>query len=242
MRVYSLLLQNHTYAQYKDSSKHTTQMYIFYAYAILIVQIKHDPVRTALNNIRILCLCVEQSKFNAFKKSHIATSLVDTHAECISFDEYFDSLSCLCSLFHVQMKNVQKKQKNFHRSEKCTEKYRAIIDINSNRDKDKQQKQLAWESVKNDFDQYCKSQGLYVSKKFMSFKMNKKCSSSDLKINCERIISTYFWVIHIFQIYVRSIDSLQIKYKQLKRLARQEESQAKRDLVKSFNLKPAINH
>lgn len=64
--------------------------------------------------------------------------------------------------------NKRVKSKNYSADEsaaiiKCTEKLHSIININSNRDKDKQEKQLAWKGIKNDFDQYCKSQGFYVS-------------------------------------------------------------------------------
>lgn len=45
---------------------------------------------------------------------------------------------------------------------RCSEKYYAIISKNSNRDKDKKEKQQAWQKIKNEFDQYCKSQGIYV--------------------------------------------------------------------------------
>lgn len=55
---------------------------------------------------------------------------------------------------------------------RCAEKFYDIITKNSSRDKDKQIKQRAWESIKKSFDQYCKSQGIYVSKNsfFMSFR------------------------------------------------------------------------
>lgn len=46
---------------------------------------------------------------------------------------------------------------------RCTEKYHAIISKNSNRDKDKIEKNQAWEKIRNEFNQYCKSQGFYVS-------------------------------------------------------------------------------
>lgn len=46
---------------------------------------------------------------------------------------------------------------------RCSEKYHAIISKNSNRDKDKKEKNQAWEKIKKDFDTYCKSQGIYVS-------------------------------------------------------------------------------
>lgn len=47
--------------------------------------------------------------------------------------------------------------------ERCTERFHAVISKNSNHDKDKEEKQRAWESIKISFDEYCKSQGIYVS-------------------------------------------------------------------------------
>lgn len=46
---------------------------------------------------------------------------------------------------------------------KCCDKFHPIITKNSSRDKDKQEKQQAWETIKSDYDHYCKSQGIYVS-------------------------------------------------------------------------------
>lgn len=46
---------------------------------------------------------------------------------------------------------------------RCSEKFHAIISKNSSRDKDKNEKQQAWEKIKSEFDQYCKSEGIYVS-------------------------------------------------------------------------------
>lgn len=60
------------------------------------------------------------------------------------------------------------KAKNYSAEEsaaliRCSAKYHTIISKNTNRDKDKQEKQQAWEKIKSEFDQYCKSQGIYVS-------------------------------------------------------------------------------
>lgn len=46
---------------------------------------------------------------------------------------------------------------------KCCDKFHTIITKNSNSDKDKNEKQQAWDKIKNDFDIYCKSHGIYVS-------------------------------------------------------------------------------
>lgn len=46
---------------------------------------------------------------------------------------------------------------------RCTEKYHEIINKNTSSDKDKQAKIQAWQNIKKEFDQYCKSQGIYVS-------------------------------------------------------------------------------
>lgn len=46
---------------------------------------------------------------------------------------------------------------------RCSEKYHAIISKNTGRDKDKKEKIQAWNKIKSDFDQYCQSQGIYVS-------------------------------------------------------------------------------
>lgn len=46
---------------------------------------------------------------------------------------------------------------------KCCDKYFTIIKLNSNSDKQKQQKRAAWDAIKREFDTYLKSQGFYVS-------------------------------------------------------------------------------
>lgn len=71
------------------------------------------------------------------------------------------------------------KAKNYSADEsaaiiRCTDKFCSIINLNSNRDKDKQQKQSAWKIIKHDFDVYCKSQGFYVSEQFLLIEMKKK--------------------------------------------------------------------
>lgn len=48
---------------------------------------------------------------------------------------------------------------------KCCEKYHSIISKNSNRDKERHEKNQAWEKIKTDFDEYCRCQGIRVSKK-----------------------------------------------------------------------------
>lgn len=71
----------------------------------------------------------------------------------------------------LSSKNSQKsrnKGKNYSRDEqtallRCTEEFHEIISKNSSHDKDVAQKQLAWEKIKESFDEYCKSQGIYVS-------------------------------------------------------------------------------
>lgn len=65
--------------------------------------------------------------------------------------------------------NSKTRSKNYSADEsaaliKCCDKYHAIISKNSNRDKDKKEKQLAWHKIKSDFDQYCQFQGIIVSK------------------------------------------------------------------------------
>lgn len=64
--------------------------------------------------------------------------------------------------------NGKLKAKNYSKEEaialeRCTERFHAVISKNSNHDKDKEEKQRAWESIKISFDEYCKSQGIYVS-------------------------------------------------------------------------------
>lgn len=64
--------------------------------------------------------------------------------------------------------NSKIKTKNFSKEEtaalyRCTEKFHAIINKNSNKESDKAARQRAWTSIKNSFDQYCKSQGIHVS-------------------------------------------------------------------------------
>lgn len=64
--------------------------------------------------------------------------------------------------------NSKIKTKNYSQAEqealsRCTEKFHAIISKNSNHDKDKAEKQRAWENIKISFDNYCKSEGIYVS-------------------------------------------------------------------------------
>lgn len=59
--------------------------------------------------------------------------------------------------------NSKSKVKNYS-AEESAAKYHTVISKNSNRDKDKQEKQQAWEKIKSEFDQYCKSQGIYVSR------------------------------------------------------------------------------
>lgn len=46
------------------------------------------------------------------------------------------------------------------------DKYHVIINKNSSSDKDKQQKQKAWQSVKTEFDIYCRAEAIYVSLNF----------------------------------------------------------------------------
>lgn len=60
------------------------------------------------------------------------------------------------------------KSKNYSAEEskaliKCAEKFHTIISLNSSRDKDKKDKEKAWEKIKVDFHLYCKSQGIFVS-------------------------------------------------------------------------------
>lgn len=60
--------------------------------------------------------------------------------------------------------------KNFSAEEclaviKVCDRYYTIISKNSNRDKDRQEKQKAWDKIKAEYDLYCKSQGIYVSRK-----------------------------------------------------------------------------
>lgn len=45
----------------------------------------------------------------------------------------------------------------------CCDKFHVIINLNSSRDKDKNEKALAWKQIKRDFDMYCKSNGIFVS-------------------------------------------------------------------------------
>lgn len=79
-----------------------------------------------------------------------------------------------------ETQNSQKiKGKNYSREEqeallRCSEKFHAIISKNSSHDKVTAQKQRAWENIKISFDEYCKSQGIYVSSNsfiFVSFNL-----------------------------------------------------------------------
>lgn len=68
--------------------------------------------------------------------------------------------------------NSKIRSKNYSAEEceaiiKCCDKFHPIISKNSSRDKDKQEKQQAWEKIKRDFDDYCQSQGICVSTKIL---------------------------------------------------------------------------
>lgn len=74
------------------------------------------------------------------------------------------------------------------------------------------------------------------------FRLNWRKKKFYLKINCDMtcdidIIFIYFRMYYIFQVEDRSIDSLQAKFKQLKKMARQEQSEARRELVQTGNKK-----
>lgn len=65
--------------------------------------------------------------------------------------------------------NSKSRSKNYSADEsaaliKCCDVFHAIINKNSNHDKDKKQKEAAWQQIKSNFIEYCKSQGIYVSK------------------------------------------------------------------------------
>lgn len=99
--------------------------------------------------------------------------------------------------------NSKSRSKNYSADEsatliKCCDKYHAIISKNSSRDKDKKEKQLAWEKIKSDFDQYCQSQGIIVSKILsFSFSLDWLCillylSFDLLKINLSSEMNCVF--------------------------------------------------
>lgn len=61
------------------------------------------------------------------------------------------------------------RSKNFSDAEcnvllSACDKFYTIINKNSNRDNDKKAKTVAWSKIKMGFDQYCKSQGVFVSR------------------------------------------------------------------------------
>lgn len=70
--------------------------------------------------------------------------------------------------------NSQKpRSKNYSDAEcqglvRCCDKFHTIISMNSNRDKDKEEKKKAWKKIQNDFSQYCKSQGIHVSENIIA--------------------------------------------------------------------------
>lgn len=73
-----------------------------------------------------------------------------------------------------QNPNTKSRSKNFTEAESSAllsacDKFYNIINKNSNRDCDKKAKNNAWLRIKSGFDQYCKSEGVYVSKNSLFF-------------------------------------------------------------------------
>lgn len=69
----------------------------------------------------------------------------------------------------LDSQNTKSRAKNYSSHEcdalvECSERFRGIIDKNSNNERDKEEKERAWITIKEDFDEYCAAQGFYVSK------------------------------------------------------------------------------
>lgn len=117
---------------------------------------------------------------------------------------------------------------------RCTAKYHEIISKNSSLDKDKNAKQKAWERLKSDFDQYCKSQGIYVSAVWF-FLARFDVFVFKIRLLYEYFHSIYNYASFSFQKCDRPIESLQVKFRNLRKEARTEKSETKRELVKTGN-------
>lgn len=76
---------------------------------------------------------------------------------------------------------IKVRSKNFTEPENevllsACDKFHSIINKNTNRDVDKTEKSNAWKKIKQGFDNYCKVQGIYVSKNLIEKRI---CHKSD---------------------------------------------------------------
>lgn len=95
------------------------------------------------------------------KRNRSKSTVNETRSTRISQDDSTDALE--------NSQNSKTRSKNYSADEsaalvKCCDKYHVIISKNSSRDKDKREKQQTWLKIKSDFDEYCQSQGIIVSK------------------------------------------------------------------------------
>lgn len=100
-----------------------------------------------------------------------ASQIIDQRLARLSQDSQYTEDSNDTVLSSQNSQKSKSKGKNYSREEqaaliRCTEKFHGIISKNSSQDKDVAQKQLAWKRIKTSFDEYCKSQGIYVSSNF----------------------------------------------------------------------------
>lgn len=97
-----------------------------------------------------------------------ASQLKDQRLQRLSQESQASQDSTDSLLSSQASQNSKGRAKNYSREEsealaRCTEKFHTIISKNSSHDKDIAQKERAWENIKSSFDDYCKSQGIYVS-------------------------------------------------------------------------------
>lgn len=123
------------------------------------------------------------------------------------------------------------RSKNFSEEESkvllsACDKFHSVINKNSNRDVDKIAKVKAWEKIKQGFDNYCRAEGIYVSKNLMCLVLvNIVQSHQFICMKC----------ILLFQIENRTIEQLQTKYKSLKKQARTVLATVKKDIAQTGN-------
>lgn len=68
----------------------------------------------------------------------------------------------------LAQENTKNRAKNYSKIEsdsllKICDEFHLVINRNSNRDVDKQEKVKAWQKIKKRLDEFCQSEGIYVS-------------------------------------------------------------------------------
>ena len=101
--------------------------------------------------------------------------------------------------------------------------YHAVINKNSNTDADRKAKAATWITIKENFNAYCQSEGIYVC--FLV------CFCISLHLFHFKFEPIFF--VHLIKVNDRTITQLQNKYKDLKKNARQLVSNAKHDLAQT---------